>query len=140
MGEWKNPLRYMASIFTKIIKGEIPCLKIYETDKVLAFLDIHPVQLGHTLIVPKMEVDSFLDVPEPYYSAVFEAAQVVGKAIQKATGSTRVGTMILGFDVPHFHYHLIPIWQTGDMDLKKAKTYPEETMKEIQKKIQSNLI
>lgn len=130
----------MASIFTKIIRGEIPCHKIYENEHVMAFLDIHPVQLGHTLIVPKIEVDSHLEVPEPYYSAVFLAAQKIGKALQAATGCTRVGTMILGFDVPHFHYHLVPIWQMGDMDLKKAKTYPAETMKEIQEKIVSRLV
>lgn len=130
----------MASIFTKIIKGEIPCYKIYENEFVMAFLDIRPVQLGHTLIVPKKEIDHYIDVPEPYYSEVFKAAKIVGQAIQKATGCTRVGTVTLGFDVPHFHYHLIPMWQMSDIDFKKAKTYPAETMLEIQQKIQSNLI
>lgn len=99
----------------------------------MAFLDIHPVQLGHTLMLPKVEVDSHLEVPEPYYSAVFGRLTKIGKALQKATGCNRVGTMILGFDVPHF-VHLVPMWQMGDMDLKKAKTYPPESMQEIQKK------
>lgn len=125
----------MASIFTKIINNEVPCLKVYENEHVLAFLDIRPVQIGHTLIVPKIEVDNFLEVPEPYYSAVFHAAQIVGKALQKATNCKRIGTMILGFDVPHFHYHIVPMWQMGDIDFRKAKTYPQEKMIEIQKMI-----
>ena len=128
----------MATIFTKIIRGEIPCHKIYEDEHCFAFLDIHPIQEGHTLIVPKIEVDHFVDVPEPYYTAVFLAAQKIGKALQKATGCARVGTKILGWDVPHFHYHVIPMWGMGDLSAK-TKSPSAEKMKAMQDKILANL-
>ena len=82
----------MPSLFTKIIQGEIPSYKIYEDEWTYAFLDINPINLGHTLIVPKIEHDHFLDVPEPHYSAVFKAALPVGKAILKETGCKRIGS------------------------------------------------
>lgn len=85
----------MASIFTKIINGEIPSFKIYEDEYVFAFLDIYPVQPGHTLIVPKVEVDYFVDVPEPYYSAVFQAAKKIAPALQQATDCQRVCTTVV---------------------------------------------
>lgn len=124
----------MASIFTKIIRGEIPSYKIYEDEYCFAFLDIHPIQEGHTLIVPKKEIDHFIDVPEPYYSAVFRAAQKIGAALQKATGCPRVGTQILGWDVPHFHYHVIPLWGIGDMK-GKTKAFTKEEFKATQENI-----
>lgn len=85
----------MSTLFTKIIKGEIPSHKIYEDAYTYAFLDIYPVQPGHTLIVPKIEIDYFLDVPEPYYSAVFQTAKKITPAIQQATGCARISTTIL---------------------------------------------
>lgn len=122
----------MASIFTKIIQGEIPSYKIYEDDLTFAFLDINPIHAGHTLVVPKTEIDYFLDVPEPYYSAVFKTGKLVARAIQDATGCKRVGTIILGWDVPHFHYHVVPMWGHGDLDFRKAKKIPAEEMKAMQ--------
>lgn len=124
----------MASIFTKIINQEIPSYKVFEDDLTYAFLDINPVQLGHTLIVPKVEVDYFLDVEDPYYSQVFKNAKTIGKAIHEATGK-RVGTIIAGWDVPHFHYHLIPMSGIGDLDLRNGKKRTEEEMKDIHEKI-----
>jgi histidine triad (HIT) family protein len=124
----------MASIFTKIINGEIPSYKVFEDEHTFAFLDINPIEPGHTLIVPKVEIDYFLDVPEPYYSAVFKNAKIIGRAIHEATGK-RVGTIILGLDVPHFHYHLIPMSGPGPLDFKKAKPGGEAEMKEIHSKI-----
>ena len=91
------------TLFSKIIAGQIPSFKIYEDDLVFSFLDIQPHNLGHTLIVPKLEIDYFIDVPEPYYTGVFLAAKKVSTAIQKATNCKRVCTQILGWDVPHFH-------------------------------------
>lgn len=125
----------MSSIFTKIISREIPSYKIFEDDLTYAFLDITPVQLGHTLIIPKIEVDHFLDVEEPYYSQVFHNAKIIGKAIHQATGSKRIGTIIAGWDVPHFHYHIIPMNNVHDLDLRNGKKRSEEEMKDIQKKI-----
>ena len=125
----------MASIFTKIIKEELPSMKLYENEHVYAFLDIFPVRLGHSLIVPKIEVDYFLDLEEPYYSAVFQAAKKIAPAIQAATKCKRVGTAIMGFEVPHFHYHLIPMDSLADCDLTVKLQVKEEELKVIHEKI-----
>ena len=97
------------TIFTKIIKGEIPCYKLYEDELVIAFLDINPVRLGHTLIIPKIQVDYFVDVPSNYYQAVFALAQRLAPVIQKALSVNRIGLSVVGTEVPHFHLHLVPI-------------------------------
>jgi histidine triad (HIT) family protein len=125
----------MASLFTRIIRGEIPSFKVYENEHVFAFLDINPVNAGHTLIVPKIEADHFLDVPEPYYTAVFQAAKVVGRAIKDVTGCPRVGTAVVGFEVPHFHYHLVPLWSLRDLDFSRGKKAAPEDLKAMQAKI-----
>jgi len=130
----------MPSIFTKIIRGELPCYKIFEDDYTFAFLDIKPHNLGHTLIVPKIEVGDYKDVPEPYYSAVFQNAKIIGRAIQKATNCLRVGLVVHGMGVPdHFHLHLIPMFQVDDLNTGKAKSRSEEEMKTIQNQILANL-
>ncbi len=129
----------MASIFTKIIKGEIPSYKVYENEHCLAFLDIQPIHSGHTLVVPKIEVDHFSDLPEPYYSAVFQAAKILSKAIGKATGCPRVGAAIVGFEVPHFHYHLVPLWGPADLNFKNAKKQTAEEMQDMQVRIKKAL-
>lgn len=97
------------SIFTKIVKGEIPCHKIYEDDRALAFLDIHPSRPGHTLVIPKTQVDHLWDLSETDYQAVMAACQKVAKRIQAVLPCQRVGAKVIGFDVPHAHVHLIPI-------------------------------
>jgi len=130
----------MPTIFSKIIQGELPCYKIFEDEYTFAFLDIKPHNLGHTLIVPKIEVGDYKDVPEPYYSAVFQNAKTIGRAIQKATGCLRVGLVVHGMGVPdHFHLHLIPIFQADDFDTSKARSRPEEEMRMVQNQILVNL-
>ncbi len=129
----------MPSIFSKIIAGEIPCYKIHEDELTFSFLSIEPIQLGHTLIVPRVEVDHFLDVSEPAYSRIFQNAKIIGQAIQKATGCKRVGTMIQGWEVPHCHYHLVPMFDPSDLSFAKAKGRSEAEMKKIQAEIQSYL-
>lgn len=129
----------MSSVFTKIIKGELPCYKIYEDDLTISILTIAPIQLGHTLVIPKEEIDHYLDVPEPAYLRVFQNAQKIGKAIHKATGCTRVGTMIQGWEVPHFHYHVVPMWGPDDLNLTKARSRDESEMKDIWLKIREAL-
>lgn len=129
----------MASIFTKIMNGEIPCYKVFEDEYTFSFLDINPINLGHTLLVPKIEVDYFVDVPEPYYSAVFKNAQILSKAIHSASGCKRVGTIIAGWDVPHFHYHLIPMDKPLDLDFRLGKKREDSEMKLMQEKIINNL-
>ena len=96
------------SIFTKIINGEIPCHKIYEDDKTIAFLDIHPSQPGHTLVVPKIQVDHFDDLDDEDYQAVWATVKKIAKAQKKAFGRKRIGIHVEGLDVPHAHVHVLP--------------------------------
>ena len=125
----------MPTIFTRIINGEVPSYKIFEDDHTFAFLDIKPFNLGHTLIVPKAEVDYFMNVPEPYSSAVFQAAKKIAPALHKASGCVRVGAVIAGFEVPHFHYHLIPLFGIEDINFNKARMRSEEEMQNMHAKI-----
>lgn len=125
----------MPTVFTQIIRGEIPAYRIFEDEHTCAFLARDAIQPGHTLIVPKVEIDYFVEVPEPFYSAVFRNAKTVSKAIHAATGCKRVGTLIAGWDVPHFHYHLIPMSDYFDLDPRKARVLPPEEMSAIQSKI-----
>ncbi|WP_207492160.1 HIT family protein [Aridibaculum aurantiacum] len=124
------------SIFTKIINGEIPAYKIAESDKFLAFLDIFPVKKGHTLVIPKIEVDKIFDVPDDYLAELLTFAKPVAKAIEKYTGCNRVNFLTVGFEVPHAHVHLIPTNVTADINIQnpKKKFSPEE-FKEIQEAI-----
>lgn len=129
----------MASIFTKIINGELPSYKIHEDEFTYSFLALDQVNPGHTLVVPKIEVNSFMDCNEPHYSAVFKNAKYISIAIQKATNAPRIGTIIAGFEVPHFHYHLIPAWSIPDLNFTRAKKLSDAEMLKIQKNIISNL-
>jgi histidine triad (HIT) family protein len=96
------------SVFTKIIKGEIPAYRIYEDDKTLAFLDIHPENLGHTLVVPKVQVDKIYDLSDDYYQAMWQTAKKLAQNMEKVLGK-RIIFKVIGVDVPHAHIHLIPI-------------------------------
>jgi histidine triad (HIT) family protein len=129
----------MASVFTKIISGELPSYKIHEDEKTISILSIDPISLGHTLVIPKMEVNHWFDVPADIYTQCGLNAQKIAKAIKEATGCPRVGTIVAGFEVPHYHLHLIPAWSIPDLDFKKASRRNESDMKEIQQKIMSLL-
>lgn len=125
----------MPTLFSCIIAQEIPSYKIYEDMYTYAFLDIFPQKLGHTLIVPKIEVDHFSDVPEPYYSAIFATAKILSPIIQKATGCSRICTMFVGYEVPHCHYHLVPTDTMKDLDHSNAKPANPEDLQMMQEKI-----
>ncbi|HEX7673568.1 MAG TPA: HIT family protein [Bdellovibrio sp.] len=129
----------MSSVFTQIIQGKLPCYKIYEDEKVIAFLALDQISLGHTLLICKDEIDHWLDVPLDLYEYLHGVSIKIGRAIQRATGSTRVGQMVMGFEVPHYHLHLIPAWQMADIDYKRAKRRSPEEMHEIQTKIYREL-
>ena len=117
----------MSTLFSRIIAWEIPSYTIYEDEYVYAFLDIHPVQSGHTLLVPKVEISYFPELEEPYYSALFLAAKKIAIAIQKATNCTRVCTAFVWYEVPHVHYHLIPTNSIEEFQTTTTKTLsPEE--------------
>ena len=105
----------MASIFSKIIAGEIPCHKVAEDDRCFAFLDIRPVVYGHTLVIPKQEVDYYFDLDDEYISHLNVFAKKVAKAIQKEVDCIRIGVMVAGLEVPHAHIHLIPMQSIADL-------------------------
>ena len=111
----------MASIFTKIANGEIPSYKVAESENYFAFLDINPMVAGHTLVIPKHEVDYIFDLDVDQYKGLWEFAQKVAKAIDNAIPCKRVGVAVLGMEVPHAHIHLVPLQSEGDMDFRKEK-------------------
>lgn len=111
----------MASIFSRIVKGEIPCYKVAESDSCFAFLDINPLSKGHTLVIPKMEVDYIFDVEDELYSELMVFAKRVAKAVEKVVPCERMGVTVIGLEVPHAHVHLIPINALNDMNFAKPK-------------------
>ena len=128
------------SIFSKIIAGEIPSYKIAESDHFIAFLDIMPLRKGHTLVVPKIEVDNMFDLPAEYLSELLVFAQPIAKAIERSFDCNRCGSSVVGIEVPHAHMHLIPINEANDLNFTQPKLQlTGGEMKEIQEKIISNL-
>lgn len=130
----------MASLFTRIISGELPGRFVYQDADVVAFLTIAPIKAGHTLVVPREEINHWIDMPEELAAKVMNVSQKVGKAIQKAFNPTRVGVMVAGLEVPHVHYHLVPIDAIKDLDfsLQNDKVSAQE-LDEAQSKIQNAL-
>ncbi len=129
----------MASVFTKILSGELPCYKIYEDDLVFSFLALDQVNLGHTLLITKQEINHWTEVPPETYAHLHKVSLKIGKAILKASGSPRVGQIVAGFEVPHYHLHMIPAWSIPDLDFKRAKRRSDEEMKSIQAEIIKHL-
>lgn len=111
----------MPTIFTRIVNGEIPCYKIAEDEQFLAFLDINPLQEGHTLVIPKKEVDYILSLDDSLHAGLWNFAKKVGKAIEKVVPCERIGITVIGLEVPHAHIHLIPLKSIYDMDFRKPK-------------------
>ena len=128
------------TIFSKIIAGEIPSYKIAENKKCYAFLDIFPLVEGHTLVVPKTEVDNLFDLPPAYLSELVLFAQPIAKAIERSFNCNRCGISVVGLEVPHAHIHLIPISSIGDLNFSRPKLkLSPETLKQIQEKIIANM-
>ena len=126
----------MATIFSRIVKGEIPCYKIAEDERFFAFMDINPVAKGHTLVIPKREVDYIFALGDNEIADMMVFAKKVAKAIEKAVPCKRIGVAVIGLEVPHAHIHLIPISQEGDMDFKKEHVHlTEEEFLDIQQRI-----
>ena len=126
----------MATIFTRIVEGEIPSYKVAESDRFYAFLDINPMAQGHTLVIPKKETDYIFDIDDQEYQDLFLFAKRVAAAIKKSIPCQRVGIAVLGMEVPHAHIHLVPLQSEGDMDFRKAKlSLTPETLKEMAEKI-----
>ncbi len=130
----------MSSIFTKIVNGEIPCYKVAETDDFLAFLDINPVKKGHTLVIPKKEIDYIFDIEDEMLQEMIVFAKKVGKAIEKAVHCERISIAVVGLEVPHAHIHLIPISKISDFSFEKPKEeISQEAFESLAKEIQLHI-
>ena len=123
------------SVFSEMMLGHRPCPKVYEDQYTFCFLARDEIRLGHVLVVPKIQIDKFWEVPEPYYSAVFKAAKRISQAVLVATECQRVGTLIHGLEVPHFHYHIVPMFQSGDLRGRAPYRPSESELKPMQEKI-----
>lgn len=131
----------MPNIFLKIVSGEIPCYKIAEDDNYLAFLDINPLALGHTLVIPKKEVDYIFDMEDELFSGLMLFSKKVAVAVEKAVPCLRVGVAVIGLEVPHAHVHLIPLKHVSDINFSKPKLhFSQQQFKETAEKIKSEFI
>ncbi len=129
----------VASIFTKIVNGEIPCYKVAETDDFLAFLDVNPNAKGHTLCIPKKEVDKIFDLDETTYNGLMSFSRKVGKAVEKTMDCKRVGITVIGLEVPHVHVHLIPLNSMDDARFINKTSLTKDEFEATAKAIQDNL-
>ena len=129
----------MASIFTKIVKGEIPCYKVAETKDFLAFLDVNPNAIGHTLCIPKVEVDKLFELDEVTYIGLMEFARSVAIALEKAVPCKRIGVSVIGLEVPHTHVHLIPLNSMEDARFISKVKMEKEEFEVLAKRIHSFL-
>lgn len=129
----------MASIFTKIVNGEIPCYKIAEDKNYLAFLDVNPNAKGHTLCIPKQEINKIFDMEEEHYLGLMKFSRKVAKAVEKAVECKRIGVAVVGLEVPHVHVHLIPLQDMDDMRFQRKTSLTPEEFQELAEQIASNL-
>jgi len=129
----------MASIFTKIINGEIPCYKIAEDENFLAFLDINPNAKGHTLCIPKQEINKIFDMEEEHYLGLMKFSRKVAKAIEKVVPCKRIGVAVVGLEVPHVHVHLIPLHDMDDMRFQRKTSLTNEEFESLAKQISENM-
>ena len=129
----------MSSIFTKIVIGEIPCYKIAEDENYLAFLDVNPNATGHTLCIPKQEINKIFDMEEDLYLGLMKFSRKVAKAVEKTVECKRIGVAVVGLEVPHVHVHLIPLHDMDDMRFQRKVSLTKEEFEELTRAIQSNL-
>lgn len=129
----------MATIFSRIVNGEIPCYKVAENDRFFAFLDINPVAKGHTLVIPKREVDYIFKMEDSELAEMVVFAKKVAKALEKSVPCKRIGVAVIGLEVPHTHIHLIPISKEGDMNFVSKMKLSEDEFNEICRTIAANM-
>jgi diadenosine tetraphosphate (Ap4A) HIT family hydrolase len=133
-------LERMATVFTKIINGELPGRFVYEDDEIVAFLTIQPMTQGHTLVVPRVEIDQWQDVDKAVFGRVMSVAQLIGKAVCRAFHTARAGVIIAGLEVPHLHVHVFPTRSLGDFGFAHVDRNPSpESLNEAQAKIKAAL-
>ena len=129
----------MASIFTKIVNGEIPCYKIAEDENYLAFLDVNPNAIGHTLCIPKQEINKIFDLDDALYLGLMKFSKKIAIALEKAVPCKRIGMSVIGLEVPHAHVHLIPLNEMDEMRFQNKVSLSKEEFETLAKKIQGNL-
>ena len=129
----------MPSIFTKIIKGEIPCYKIAEDANFVAFLDVNPNAKGHTLCIPKQEIDKIFDIDDDLYIGLMQFSKKIAVALEKTISCQRIGMAVIGLEVPHAHVHLIPLNEMAEMTFKNKVSLTQEEFEALAKSIQANL-
>ena len=129
----------MSSIFIKIVNGEIPCYKIAEDENYLAFLDVNPNAKGHTLCIPKQEINKIFDMEEDLYLGLMKFARKVATAIEKSVECKRIGVAVVGLEVPHAHVHLIPLHDMDDMRFQRKVRFTKQEFEDLAKLIGSNL-
>jgi len=129
----------MSSIFTKIVNGEIPCYKVDEDDNFLAFLDVNPNATGHTLCIPKQEIDKLFDLDDELYIGLMKFSKKVATALEKTVPCKRIGMSVIGLEVPHAHVHLIPLNEMEDIRFQKKVTLSREEFTALALKIYGNL-
>ncbi|MBA4154295.1 HIT family protein [Flavobacterium sp.] len=129
----------MASIFTKIINGEIPCYKIAEDADFIAFLDVNPNAKGHTLCVPKQEINKLFEMEEDHYLNLMKFSRTIAVALEKAVSCKRIGMSVIGLEVPHVHVHLIPLNEMDEVRFQKKVSFTKEEFEEIAKNIKASL-
>lgn len=130
----------MATIFSKIVNGEIPCYKVYEDDEFLAFLDVSPVSKGHILVIPKKETDYIFDIEDQSYARMWQFAKKISKALKLSVSCERIGISVIGLEVAHAHIHLLPINSLEDMNFSKPKmSFSKQEFEEIADTIASNI-
>lgn len=129
----------MSSIFTKIVNGEIPCYKIAEDDNFLAFLDVNPNAIGHTLCIPKQEINKIFDLEDVLYLGLMQFSRKIAIALEKAVPCKRIGMSVIGLEVPHAHVHLIPLNEMDEMRFQNKVSLSKEEFEALVQKIQENL-
>ena len=129
----------MSTIFKKIIDGEIPCYKVAEDENFLAFLDVNPNAKGHTLCVPKQEIDKIFDIQDDLYLGLMQFSKKIAGALEKSVPCQRIGMAVIGLEVPHAHVHLIPLNEMDEMRFQKKVAMTKEEFETLAKKIQANL-
>jgi histidine triad (HIT) family protein len=129
----------MSSIFSKIVAGEIPCYKIAEDDKFLAFLDVNPNAKGHTLCIPKQEINKLFEMDEELYLGLMQFSRKIAIALEQAIPCKRIGVAVVGLEVPHVHVHLIPLQDMDDMRFQRKVSLTKEEFEEIVQKVQEKL-